>query len=169
MRLITSLVRRCAGIALVSLLAACTMPQFMSYPPQVRGNRIDKDRLAELVPGTSTRGDVTSLLGSPTMKATFNENTWFYLSEVTRPQIGATQNVLEQQSISVTFDAKGVLTAIDVKTEANARDVSVVSRSTPAPGTDSTFFQQLFGNIGRFGPGFGGGSGPGSGTSSGNY
>ena len=160
---------RTLGLGVSLCLAACAVPQFLSYPPQVRGNRIDMDRLAELVPGTSTRGDVTSLLGSPTLKATFNENTWIYLSELTRPQIGATLNVLEQQSISVTFDAKGVLTAVDVKTEANARDVNVVSRSTPAPGTDSTFLQQLFGNIGRFGPGFGAGSGAGTGTSSSNY
>ncbi len=176
MRLFTPLARRCAGIALVGLLAAgsltaCSMPQFMSYPPQVRGNRIDKDRLAELVPGTSTRGDVSSLLGSPTLKATFDERTWVYISEVTRPQIGATQNVLAQQVVSLTFDAKGVLRAVDVKTEENARDVSVVSRATPSPGTDSTFLQQLFGNIGRFGPGIGAGTGGGggTGTSSGNY
>ena len=79
--------------------------------------------------------------------------------------------MLAQQVVSLTFDAKGVLRAVDVKTEENARDVSVVSRATPSPGTDSTFLQQLFGNIGRFGPGIGAGTGGGggTGTSSGNY
>ncbi len=168
MRLITPFARRFAGITLASLLAGCSLPQFMSYPPQVRGNRIDKERIAEITPGVSTRGDVTALFGSPTLKATFNENTWVYVSEVTRPRIGGTQGVLEQQVVNVTFDAKGLVSAIDVKTEADSRDVSVVSRATPAPGTETTFFQQLFGNIGRYGPSFGAG-GAGTGTSSGNY
>jgi hypothetical protein len=29
----------------------------------------------------------------------------------------------------------------------------VVARTTPSPGTEAGFFQQLFGNIGRFVPG----------------
>lgn len=168
MRLNSPFVRRLTGIALASLLAACSVPQFASYPPQVRGNRFDKDRIAELTPGVSTRGDVTSLLGSPTMKATFDENTWLYISEVTRPQIAATQRVLEQQVVSVSFDPKGVVSAVNVKTQDDSREVAVVNRATQSPGTEATFFQQLFGNIGRYGPSFGAG-GAGTGTSSGNY
>ncbi len=162
---ISTIFRFSAGLALVTVLAGCEATRFISYPPQVRGNRVEAERLAELVPGTSTRGDVTALLGSPTMKATFDDNTWLYVSEVTRPQIASTQNVLEQQVVSVTFDAKGLVKSVQTKTEADAVPVSVVSRATKAPGTEATFMQQLLGNIGRFGPGLGGGT-P---ASSGNY
>jgi outer membrane protein assembly factor BamE (lipoprotein component of BamABCDE complex) len=155
----------------MAMLAGCGSTRFLVYPPQVRGNRIDPDRLAELVPGTSTKGDVTALLGSPTMKATFDENTWLYVSEVTRPQIAATQHVIDQQVVAVSFDAKGTLKAVDTKTEADARSSSMVSQTTPSPGTEASFFQQLFGNIGRYSPLLGGNGASASGGSgtSGNY
>ncbi len=158
MRSTSSLTRLCAGLALITVLVGCEAGRYVTYPPQVRGNRVDPERIAELVPGTSTRGDVTALLGSPTMKATFDDNTWLYVSEVTRPRIASTQSVLEQQVVSISFDPKGVVTGMQTKTGDDAVPVSVVSRTTKSPGTDATFLQQLFGNIGRFGPGFGGGS-----------
>ena len=40
----------------------------------------------------------------------------------------------------------------------DARDVRVVSRVTPSPGNDRTLLQQLFGNLGRLGPGLGAGA-----------
>ena len=161
----SSLARICAGLALITVLAGCEAGRYVTYPPQVRGNRVDPDRVAELVPGTSTRGDVTALLGSPTMKATFDDNTWLYVSEVTRPRIAATQSVLEQQVVAISFDTKGVVSGVQTKTGDDAVPVSVVTRTTKSPGTDATFLQQLLGNIGRFGPGIGGGS-P---SSTGNY
>ena len=158
--------------ALLVPLAACSsLPtpslDFLSHPPQVRGNRVDADRLAELVPGVSTRADVTAVLGSPSARATFDDTTWIYISAVTRPRIGSTQAVLEQQVVTVSFDSKGTMQGVATRTGADSRPVDLVSRTTPAPGTDAGFFQQLFGNIGRFGPG--GGAGAGSGTSSSSY
>jgi outer membrane protein assembly factor BamE (lipoprotein component of BamABCDE complex) len=140
-------------------LAACSMPDFLSmpaflsYPPQVRGDRIDPDQIKQLVPGTSTRADVTALVGSPTAKATFDDNTWIYISEVTKPQIGGTQSVLDQQVYLMTFDSRGVLTAIQKKTMDDRKSVAMVSRTTPSPGTEASVIQQLLGNVGRFGAG----------------
>ena len=159
----SSFTRFCAGLAVIAILGCSEASRFVSYPAQVRGNRVDTDRLAELVPGTSTSRDVTALLGSPTMRASFDDNTWLYLSEVTRPQIAATQNVLDQQVVAVSFDDKGVLKGVQTKNETDSVPVTVVSRSTKSPGTEATFMQQLFGNIGRFGPGLGGGT-PGAGA-----
>ena len=133
----------------------------------MRGNRVDAERLGELVPGVSTRADVTAVLGSPSARASFDENTWIYISALTRPRIGSTQAVLEQQVVTVSFDSKGTMQAATTRTGVDSLPVDVVSRTTPAPGTDAGFFQQLFGNIGRFGPG--GGAGAGAGTSSSNY
>lgn len=157
-------------LAILMFLAATQLggcaPGFLSYPPQVRGNRVDPDRLEELVTGVSTKADVTALLGSPTARATFDTNTWLYISEVTRPQIAGTQRRLDQQVVAVNFDDRGVVRSIEKRTEADSRPVQFVDRATPSPGTDSNFLQQLIGNIGRFGPG--GGSGIASPTS-GNY
>ncbi len=159
------------GAFLVPLAGCSSLPtpslDFLSHPPQVRGNRVDAERLAELVPGVSTRADVTAVLGSPSARATFDDTTWIYISAITRPRIGSTQAVLEQQVVTVSFDSKGTMQGVTTRTGADSRPVDFVSRTTPAPGTDAGFFQQLFGNIGRFGPG--GGAGAGSGTGSSNY
>ena len=145
--------RRLLPLLLLAPLAGCFLPGFMTYPPQVRGNLVDADSLKELIPGTSTRADATSLLGSPTIKAPFNDNSWIYVGEVTKPVIGGTQEVLNQQVVVLNFDAKGVLTGITRKGAKDSLPVAVVSRTTPSPGSNASILQQLLGNVGRFTPG----------------
>ena len=134
-------------IVLCTLISGCS---FFEAPAQLRGNHVDADQLKELVPGTSTRADVTALIGSPTARATFDDNTWIYISEVTRPEIGRTQGVLNQAVVVLNFDGQGVLRDVKQLDKEDALSVSVVSRTTPSPGTEASFLQQLFGNIGRF-------------------
>jgi len=137
------------------LLLACLLLGgcgFFQAEPQLRGNRVDADQLKELVPGTSTRADVTALIGSPTAKATFDDNTWLYISEVTRPRIARIQGVLSQNVLALTFSDQGVLQDIKKLNQEDSMPVSMVARTTPSPGTEASFLQQLFGNIGRFNP-----------------
>ena len=141
------------------LLGGCSA---IEYRPQVRGNKVDIDQLKELTPGTSTRADVTSLIGSPTAKATFDDNTWIYISEVTQPRVGRIQGINSQQVVTMVFDSGGVLRSIKQLNQGDAQPVDVVSRSTPSPGSEASFMQMLLGNVGKFsaGPaGAGGGSG----------
>ncbi len=138
------------------------MPAFLSFPPQARGNRVDADGLAQLVPGISTRADVTAAIGSPTARASFNDDQWIYIGEVTRPVIAGTQQVLGQQVYVVSFDQAGVLRGIEHKTGKDSQPVQVVSRTTPSPGSSASFLQQLLGNVGKFSPGSGIGSNSGA-------
>ena len=139
--------QRLAVLSICGLLACCGL---LAPPPQVRGNHVDADQLKQLTPGTSTRADATALLGSPTARATFDDNTWLYISERTRPQIGATQAVVSQEVVVLTFNEQGVLQNVDTKGESDSLPTTVVARTTPSPGTEASFMQQLFGNIGRF-------------------
>ena len=134
-------------------LGACSMPAFMSFAPQLRGHKVDQDAVAQLVPGTTTRTDVTALLGSPTARATFDDNQWIYISEVTTPVIAGTNDVHSQQVYLLTFNQNGVLESVEHKTKKDGLPVSVVARTTPTPGSSATFMQQLLGNIGKVGPG----------------
>jgi outer membrane protein assembly factor BamE (lipoprotein component of BamABCDE complex) len=145
--------------AVLALLAGCS---FFEAKPQVRGNKPDPDAMKELIPGTTTRADATALLGSPTAKATFDDNTWLYITETTRSRIGRTPGVLNQQVVVLTFNGDGVLQNVKRLNQADSLPVHVVARATPSPGNESSILQQLFGNIGRFTPG-GLGSGIGAG------
>ncbi len=141
--------RSAFGLALLLGLGACS---FFEARSQVRGNLVDQDVLKELVPGTSTRADATALLGSPTSKAAFDDNTWIYIGEVTQKQIARTQEVLNQQVIVLTFNDGGVLQKVRRLNQDDSLPVDVASGATPSPGSEASVLQQLFGSIGRYNP-----------------
>lgn len=152
-----------AGSLALLPLAACSVFQ---SPKQMRGMHVDTEELKQLVPGTTTRADVTSLLGSPTAHATFDDNTWIYIGQTTRPRIGRIEGVVSQDVVALTFDQNGVLRTVKHLNEDNSQNVAMVGRSTPSPGSSASFLQQLLGNIGRYSPGgIVGGAGPGDNTS----
>ena len=71
---------------------------------------------------------------------------------MTQERIGRTLGELNQNVVVVSFDDKGVLTNIHKLDKADALPVTVIARTTPSPGTEASFMQQLLGNIGRFNP-----------------
>jgi outer membrane protein assembly factor BamE (lipoprotein component of BamABCDE complex) len=144
----TSTVRRLMLVSCL-LLSSCA---WLMPPPQLRGNKVDPESMKELTPGTSTKADVSAIIGSPTARDSFDDNTWLYISEVTQQRIGRTLGELEQNVVVLNFDEKGVLKSIDNLNKDAALPVSVAARTTPSPGTEASFLQQLLGNIGRFNP-----------------
>jgi outer membrane protein assembly factor BamE (lipoprotein component of BamABCDE complex) len=146
-----SLSLRLAVLALaVAPLCGCG---FFAAHSQVRGNKVDPDELAELVPGVSTRADADAMLGTPTMHASFDDNTWLYIGEITRPVIAGTQHINSQEVVALTFDQNGVLRDIRTTGKKDSLPVVVVARETPSPGSSASFMQQLLGNVGRFNAG----------------
>lgn len=139
----------------VMAVSACSV---VEAPKQLRGNRVDADQLRELIPGTSTRADVTALLGSPTTRATFDDNSWVYISETTQTRVGRTPGILAQDVTVLTFDQAGVLRGVQRLNQDDSLDVNVVGRATPSPGSEASFLQQLFGNVGKFNAGGAAGS-----------
>ncbi len=145
-------VRLFALFVLLGALGACGP---LAPPTQVRGNPVDPDQLAELVPGVSTRADARSLLGTPTSKATFDDNTWIYIGQVTKPIVASTLEVAKQEVVLLTFDDKGVLRAIKTLGQKDALPVRVVDRITPSPGGNVSAWDQIVSGIGMINP-FGG-------------
>lgn len=137
----------------VLCLLAVSACSAVETPHQLRGNHVDADLIKELVPGTSTRSDATSLLGSPTTKGAFDDNTWIYISETTRTRVGRLPGVTAQDVTTLTFDQGGVLRDVKHLNQDDGRDVSVVGRATPSPGSEASFLQQLLGNVGKFSTG----------------
>lgn len=159
----TSLVSRRIAAVLSCALALGGCSLFVP-PPEVRGNRVDATELSQLKPGTTTEADARGLLGSPTAHGTFDPNHWYYITETTRPVIAGTQSVLDQGVVQLSFDQQGVLQHIDRIGRTAALSAPIVSRTTPSPGGEAGFFQQLMGNIGRVGPSAGPSEGPSGGA-----
>ena len=148
-------------LAAAFFLAACSV---VSSPRTLRGAQVDPDELKQLVPGTSTRKDVEALIGSPTTKGTFNDD-WIYISQTTHTRIGRLPGLDKQNVVELSFNRDGVLQTIDQRGLKDGKPVTMVARTTPSPGSEASFMQQLLGNIGRFNPGGLGTNGPAPGES----
>jgi len=99
---------------------------------------------------TQSREDVIRLIGSPSAVATFNPNTWYYISQKQEYYAFFKPAMLEQSVIQLSFNDSGRLTTIKRYDLADARDIDMVSRITPTAGKEITILEQILGNVGRF-------------------
>jgi outer membrane protein assembly factor BamE (lipoprotein component of BamABCDE complex) len=128
-------------------LAGCSLFEAQST---TRGDPIDVDSLKQLTPGVTTTADASALLGSPTAHETFDDNSWIYISQITRPRVGRLPGVLQQRVVVLNFDGTGVLRSVKVYDKADGRAVNMAPGTTATPGASVSVLQQLFGNVGRF-------------------
>jgi outer membrane protein assembly factor BamE (lipoprotein component of BamABCDE complex) len=167
-----------AALAALLLLGGCSLMPDMPPPPgtdmfsspsQMRGNMVEDEDLRQITVGVSSRSDVQALLGSPSQTSTFDDSEWFYIGGVTRQRPGRLLGIEEQRVVILRFDQRGTLREVRRLGMEDGREIAAVSRTTPSPGNERSFLQQLFGNIGRVGPGVTGGqsTGPGAPSSSG--
>jgi outer membrane protein assembly factor BamE (lipoprotein component of BamABCDE complex) len=135
-----------AAAASVLALAAC------SWPQEVQGNLPEAESVAAIQPGKSNKADVTRLMGSPSSVGSFDSNTWYYISRRVQRETLQDPNLLEQRVYVVTFDDKGLVTALQTHLN-DDHDVALIPRATPAPGKELSFIEQLIGTFGKFGGG----------------
>ena len=114
-----------------------------------RGNIVEDYRLAEVVPGVSSRTNVLKSLGSPTTQAPFDENVWYYLGQKTEKRGIFDPKVVEDKVVVVAFREDGIVDTIE-EVEADQINVPRVRRKTPTSGNEITVMEQLLGNVGRF-------------------
>jgi len=114
-----------------------------------RGNLPDADRLAEVKAGEMTRDEVAEILGTPSTVATFGDEAWFYVSEVTETLAFLAPKVHDRKVVIVYFDKEGVVKKLETKGLDAAIAVSPVERKTPTVGKELTVLEQLVGNFNR--------------------
>jgi outer membrane protein assembly factor BamE (lipoprotein component of BamABCDE complex) len=142
--MIPSLLRSVSLLAVLGTMAACE--------PMVdtRGNMPPADVVGTIQPGLTTRAQVSQLLGSPSSVGTFNNRTWYYIGRKTETVAFLAPELTEQQVLVVKFDDTGVVQNLEKRGIEIAQDISMNSNETPTAGHSLGFFEQLFGNIGRF-------------------
>lgn len=136
-------------VKLLSILAALAALSACTPTTATRGNIVEDFRMAEIVPGVSTRTTVLQSMGSPTTQAPFDENVWYYIGQKTEKRGIFDPKVVEKKVVVVAFNADGIVETIDT-VNADDIDVAVVRRKTPTSGNEMTLLQQLLGNVGRF-------------------
>jgi outer membrane protein assembly factor BamE (lipoprotein component of BamABCDE complex) len=131
------------GLASAALLACAPIVS-------THGHRLDAAALDQIRPGQTTQAQVAQLLGSPSATTTFGNDAWYYVSQRTERRSFYQEQIVQQDVVSITFDERGTVVAVDRHGLDQARDVQMVGRTTPTAGNELTVLEQFIGNLGRF-------------------
>ena len=150
-----------AGTALLASACAAVENQ--------RGYVPDEEALKNVLVGTDNRLTVAQKLGNPSQAATFNNDTWYYISSHDVQTAFFATHSIERNIVAVQFAQNGSVAAVKRYSLEDGRVVDFQNRETPVRGRELTILQQIFnavpGNVGlpqqqqEQGPG-GGGPGP---------
>lgn len=124
-----------------------------------QGYVIDPDLVNSVQAGTDTRQSVLAVLGKPSFTSEFNQGDWYYISRDARNFAYNNPHVREQVTLRISFDDRGVVSAVRRSGVEQVASVSPSSKTTPTLGKKRSFFDELFGNIGTVGAIGGGGQG----------
>ena len=117
-----------------------------------RGNLISPSKFQQVQANTSTRADVVHFWGPPTTTSPFDPNLWYYIGETTTQRGIFAPDVEKRRIIRIRFDSNNNDTVVEVSDldPKQAKDVDLVSRTTPTAGKEFTAIQQFIGNLGKF-------------------
>lgn len=142
------------GLAALPLLAGCG---------QLRGHQgfiYDQALAKQILPGVDNRQSVERTLGRPTFTGQFADNEWYYFARDTRQLAFGNPRPISQQVMRVRFGATGDVAAVDFTGLDQVARINPEGKKTPTLGSERTFFQDLFGNIGAVGAAGAGGGAP---------
>ncbi|HTQ15068.1 MAG TPA: outer membrane protein assembly factor BamE [Rhizomicrobium sp.] len=134
---------RTAALALLSLtLIGCT-PVISQ-----RGYLGDPVAEASIKVGTDTKTTIQQRLGDPSTSSTFVQpsetEVWYYISSVERRIAFFDPKVMTRSIMAVSFDKDGKVTDLRHYGLKDGHVVAFEARTTPTPGREITFLQQLF-------------------------
>jgi len=134
------------------LAAALAVAPLGSCSPTVsaRGNLPTPEQLTQIKPGVTDKASVTALLGSPSSIASFDDATWYYISQKSQELAFFQPEVRDPEVVAVVFDKDGIVKDVQKRSSKQPRVIEPVARTTPAPGKELSFIEQLIGNFGKF-------------------
>ncbi len=116
-----------------------------------QGYLVDDPLVAAIQPGVDNRDSVTGTLGRPTFVGQFDQRDWYYVSRNTRQLAFAMPRPHEQVVLHVRFDAAGNVQSVQRTGVELAVNINPDNDKTPTLGSETSLFQELFGNIGAVG------------------
>ncbi len=118
-----------------------------------RGFLVDQALVDSVQVGVDNRLSVERTLGRPSFISSWGDPAYYYVSSDTKQHAFGTPRAAKQLILRVRFDAKGNVMAVD---RAGMERVAVLrpdGKRTPTLGSNRTFWEDLFGNIGTVGAG----------------
>ncbi len=130
-----------AGIQIAACNAGQTLNPETNY---THGYVLDENAL-QFVPVGSSREQVLLALGTPSTKATFDENDAFYYitQKTVRPAAFMMQKVVDRKVLAIYFGPDDRVTKIANYGLKDGKVFDFISRTTPTGGRDDSFIGQI--------------------------
>ena len=108
-----------------------------------RGYLPDPAAEASIKTGTDTKTTVQERLGYASTTATFNNDSWYYISATEKQVAFFNPTVLKRQILAVYFDKQNKVTGVRHYGLRDGHLIAFETRTTPARGRETTFLQEL--------------------------
>jgi len=138
------------GMAAALIIATSLTVSACGNGRAVRGYVFDTELADAILAGVDNRQSVNSTLGTPTLAATFDDDTWYYITTVVRIRPVFWPDAKFHRVMAVRFNEQGVVEGVENYDMSNMIAISPVDDKTPTKGKKLNMFQQIFGNVGRF-------------------
>jgi len=149
-------------VSLATVIAALALSSGCTRLKSHQGYIGDQTLLSSVQPGVDNKESVQASLGRPTFVGQFDKNDWYYYSRDAK-QLAFSQPVAENQYVlKVRFDQAGNVASVSQTGKELISKISPEGDKTPTLGRDTSFFEEIFGNIGAVGAGGGQGATPNS-------
>ncbi len=154
------------AMAAVIGLSGCNAGSALSTGETLTQGYIIDPQAIELVPPGSSREQVLLALGSPSTRATFDNEVFYYISQTRRRSVAFQQpHIVDQRVLAVYFGEDGRVVNIANYGMQDGKVFDFISRTTPTGGQDKNFLGQLLSGFGGSKPNpFGGSAGRPGGT-----
>ena len=140
------MIRRASAFALAGalLLGACTPTTSYQGFQAVEANPKD------VKVGVDDKTTVMDRLGSPSVVAAFDPNTWYYITQISDQVAFHLPEVKRRDVVAINFSKTDDKVA-DVRTYAlkDGRVIAYNKRATPTRGRELSVIEQILGNIGN--------------------
>ena len=133
-----------AVLALALASSACT--PLTSYS----GFQAIEAKPAEMKVGEDSKSTLMEKLGSPSAVSTFDNNTWYYISQTTDRVAFYMPRVIKRDVVAIKFNpADEKVASVNTYTLQDGKVIAYNGRETPTRGRALTVMEQLLGTVGR--------------------
>ncbi len=151
-----------AAVGAVALASAACAPitSYNGFQPQdVRPEQIKV--------GDDSRSTVLSKLGSPSVQSAFDQNSWYYVTQIADKYAYYLPRVRQRSVVEIKFDKDEKVTEVKSYKLTDGYQIAYDKHETPTRGRELSVLEQILGGLGRGGmlpqdndPGNPGGGGP---------
>jgi len=149
-------------VSLATVIAALSLSSGCTRLKSHQGYIGDQVLLSSVQPGVDNKESVQASLGRPTFVGQFDQNDWYYYSRDAKQMAFSQPVAKDQYVLKVRFDQAGNVASVSQTGKELISKISPEGDKTPTLGRDTSFFEEIFGNIGAVGAGGGQGATPNS-------